>query len=217
MKLFNLVWLLFFAGKSTIAQKIEMDTKEAFSKEVTSKWQLNAFYLNLNLGRQFSDKYLYADFSCKFHFVHGWGAAVGLSGYTTKSENVPRDYSMSVLSLICKVPGNNTAVYSFRLLREFDISERPIRFGFEIGPELVETRDAIFVLIPSTILNVLGTNYDVKRYPLYSMGGVFVAKFEARLNTKVGFVLELYTHQNNHHSSTGLSFGICVGMVGPRN
>ncbi len=207
--IFSFILIFNSWSKSSFAQQIELDTKE-----VISKWELRALYFNFNFGPQFSDQHIYSNLGMKFYYGHGWGLSLGFSGYTTRREDAPLNYKWPLLSFRRSPPGDITETYGIRIMREFQTSEEIIKFGFEAGAEHVVTRDAKFVRKDPCSARSTGRNYDVIRHARYGLGGVFVAKLEFRLGKNVGFDAELFTHLNKYHSTAGLSFGICIGMVG---
>jgi hypothetical protein len=99
-------------------------------------------------------------------------------------------------------------------MREFETSQRLLRFGFEAGPERVVAWDIEFVQKDPSSITWSSGNYDIIWHRRYGLGGVFVAKLEFRSGKSIGFDIELFTHQNKYRSTTGVSFGICIGMVG---
>ncbi len=150
----------------------------------------------------------------------GWGGSVTWNVSYPSAKNLPSDFKrssgfLSFLDVVGEGKDKISAL-SFRVLKEFPMRSKKLRWGLEAGPSLVFTGVATnFVRVPEPCnpLFGCGANYTYETINSNSLGLSLKGKFEMAISRPFGLEIGLTSNINSKRSYFGVDFLIMLGYV----
>ncbi len=142
-----------------------------------------------------------------------WGGSISYDNYSKKAQELPDDYQAGD-PIGNENPVDELNSLSIRLLREFPISVKFIRFGVECGPSLILYNRAHFIY--EIHGGAYGGNYGIHYSFQYSAGLSLRAKAEFPLTRFLGLEIAAISNINKYQSYVGVDLNLTLGYVRDR-
>jgi hypothetical protein len=147
-----------------------------------------------------------------FILSNNWGGSLSYSEHSMLANNLPSDYysGFSFFSWGYKAT-DYLYTYSARLMKEFPISTKLVRFGIEGGPSIICYKMASF----TPVLNpgLFSRNYDISHSANSSLGFSFRCKAEFPIVRFIGFEIGIISNINEYKSFVGAEIHLTLGLL----
>ena len=148
-----------------------------------------------------------------FILSNDWGGSISYQQSFLRTRNIPDDYSPGLCLFDCSQL-DYTRVLALKILKEFPISTKLIRFGIESGPSWVEYYFARFR--PGNFSGGGSSNYTLYYDVKNTVGLVLKAKVEFPLTRFAGLELAAMVNINEFKSFIGMEINWTLGVVRAR-
>jgi hypothetical protein len=179
---------------------------------VNQKTKLSFAYLNIGGGAGIT-KGSTLGIGWNMIYSNHWGGSISYGNYNKKAKELPDDYQAGY-PIGNENPVDELYSLSIRILREFPLSAKLIRFGVECGPSLILYIRAHF------LYDIHGggnySNYGITYSYQYSAGLSLRAKAEFPLTRFLGLELAAISNINKYQSYVGVDLNLTLGYVRDR-